>query len=482
MQFTTGRPALAAAVLLAAVLPAAGTAAPAAPSAQGGAFRHLEALQAAADANGGNRAAGTPGYAASAAYVADRLREAGYAVRLEPFAYPFFEERSGPVLESGALPQPLGRGAVRTLRLSGRGDATGSLAPVDLGEAGTPSTSGCEAEDFAAFPPGAVALVRRGTCPFQAKAENAARAGAAGLVIMNEGREGRDDAFGGALARPAPFPVVGVSHATGRALERAAGEPGGTRVRLAVDVEAGERESVNVIAERPGQGPPALVAGAHLDSVPEGPGINANASGTAALLEAAIRLAREPAPARPVRFAFWGAEELGLIGSRRHVERLSEEELRGIALYVNLDMVGSPNPGRFVQSSRGTRDPARDPEQHQTSSNEREGLAGEMRAELMLQLADLGLPAEMRQAGTLRGYGSDDASFAAKGVPTVGLYTGAGERKSEAQAALFGGEAGKPFDPCYHQACDALSNIDRATLEGVTEALVRALREAGGRG
>jgi hypothetical protein len=98
-------------------------------------------------------------------------------------------------------------------------------------------------------------------------------------------------------------------------------------------------------------------------------------------------------------------------------------------------------------------------------------------------LADLGLPAEERKAGTLRGYGSDDASFAARGIPTVGLYTGAGERKSEAHAALFGGEAGKPFDPCYHRACDGLGNIDRTTLEGVAEALVRALRGAAdGRG
>jgi Zn-dependent M28 family amino/carboxypeptidase len=485
MQFTTGRAALAAAAILLATAALAEPAPGTAPSAQaappaGVAFRHLEALQAIADANGGNRAAGTPGYAASAAYVADRLREAGYTVRIEPFTYPHFEERSPPVLASGApgadlSPQP--RGAVRTLQNSGRGDATAALVPVDVGEAGTPSTSGCEAEDFAAFPAGAVALVRRGTCPFQAKAANAAQAGAAGLVIMNEGRDGRDDVFGGALGGPAPLPVVGVPHAAGRALERAAGEPGGVRVRLAVDAEAGERESVNVIAERPGQGAPALVAGAHLDSVREGPGINDNGSGTAALLEAALRLAREPA--RPIRFAFWGAEEVGLIGSRRHVERLPEEERRGIALYVNLDMVGSPNPGRFVQSSPGR---PGGPDASGSGAN-REGLAEAVRAGLVTHLADLGLPAEERKAGTLRGYGSDDASFAARGIPTVGLYTGAGERKSEAHAALFGGEAGKPFDPCYHRACDGLGNIDRTTLEGVAEALVRALRGAAdGRG
>ena len=55
-----------------------------------------------------------------------------------------------------------------------------------------------------------------------------------------------------------------------------------------------------------------------------------------------------------VRFAFWGAEESGLVGSRHHVDTLSEKVRRRIALYINLDMVGSPNFARFVQGSAAT--------------------------------------------------------------------------------------------------------------------------------
>ena len=63
-----------------------------------GAFRHLQALQDIATANGGNRAAGTPGYDRSADYVAEKLKEADYTVRLEEFDFPVFEERQPPVL------------------------------------------------------------------------------------------------------------------------------------------------------------------------------------------------------------------------------------------------------------------------------------------------------------------------------------------------------------------------------------------------
>jgi Zn-dependent M28 family amino/carboxypeptidase len=72
-------------------------------------------------------------------------------------------------------------------------------------------------------------------------------------------------------------------------------------------------------------------------------------------------------------------------------------------------------------------------------------------------------------------FGSDEDSFSQKGIPTVGLYTGAGGPKSETQASLFGGVAGRPYDPCYHRACDTIENINREVLEQNTRALVRAL-------
>jgi aminopeptidase Y len=429
------------------------------PKAGEGAFRHLRALQDIASANGGNRAAGMPGYDRSAEYVAERLREAGYAVRFEEFEFPFFEDRTPPVLVG-----PEGdAGAVRTLTNSGSDDVTARLRPVNLQlGAGSPaaSTSGCEAADFAGFERGAVALIRRGTCPFQTKVEHAVAAGAAGAVIMNEGTNGRTDVFSGLMNKSATIPVVGISYERGRSLDMAARADGGATVHLTVDAVSGKRATRNVLAETSAVGNgPLIIVGAHLDSVPEGPGINDNGSGSAAVLEAALRLAHELAETRArVRFAFWGAEERGLVGSRHHVAALSEEERRNIAVYMNLDMVGSSNFVRDVQVSAAATD---------------DGAAGIARRELLADFREHDLTIEERTGGR---FGTDDASFAQKGIPTVGLYTGAGGLKSEAQASLFGGAAGRPYDACYHQACDTVDNINREVLEANTRALMRALR------
>jgi Zn-dependent M28 family amino/carboxypeptidase len=175
------------------------------------------------------------------------------------------------------------------------------------------------------------------------------------------------------------------------------------------------------------------------------------------VLEAALRLARGPTQARGrVRFAFWGAEEHGLVGSRHHVDTLSEDERHHIALYINLDMVGSPNFVRFIQGSAATDDAP----------------VAIARRELVADFREYNLTVEERTGGR---YGSDDTSFSQKGIPTVGLYTGASGLKSETQASVFGGAAGRPYDPCYHRACDTIENINREVLEQNTRALVRAL-------
>src|SRR5215510_5538252 len=168
-----------------------------------GAFRHLQALQDIAAASGGNRAAGTVGYDRSAEYVAERLKAAGYTVRFEEFEFPFFEEKSPPVLLANGSQEPASRDAVRTLANSGSGKVEARLRGVNLGlstVSPAASASACEGKDFDGFERGAVALVRRGTCQFQVKVDNAVAAGAAGVIIMNEGTEGRTDTFSGILS------------------------------------------------------------------------------------------------------------------------------------------------------------------------------------------------------------------------------------------------------------------------------------------
>jgi len=435
---------------------------------QDGAFAHVRALQEIATANGGNRAAGTPGYDRSADYVAERLREAGYAVRFEEFTFPFFEERSAPSVSTASAESaltPLAAAAIRTLANSGSGEVTARLQAVDLGLPDTappgPSTSGCEAADFERFEHGAIALLRRGSCPFQVKVENATAAGAAGVIIMNEGAPERMDAFAGRLTRVAGVPVVGMAFEPGRLLASALGRGDDVVTRVQVNAAAGVRTTRNVLTDRAGDPARTIVIGAHLDSVREGPGMNDNASGSAAVLEAALRLAETADGTGPrLRFAFWGAEEVGLVGSRHHVNSLSEEERRAIVLYVNLDMVASPNFGRFVQAQEAS-----------------DSLAAAARRALVSYFRDRNLPVEERVRTPRRGFGSDDAPFAEKGIPILGLYAGAAEAKQEAHAALFGGSPGRPFDPCYHRACDTADNVHPGVLEEMSAALSHALRE-----
>lgn len=410
---------------------------------------HLAALQRLAERNGGNRAAGTPGDRASARYVAARLRRAGWSVRLQPVRFPYFDEHSRPEL---ALGRRRLRG-VSTLRYSGSGSISGPVGPIDLRPPGAPGErdSGCRMSDFAGFPRGGVALMERGTCQLSLKVVNARRAGAVGALIFNDGRPGRSGTIEGTLGGPpARIPALFITHPAGQRLAARAGE----RVRMKVDADSETRTTHNVVADLEGATREVAMAGAHIDSVTRGPGINDNGSGVATLLAAGEELAASKRPhERSVRLAFWGAEELGLIGSRRYVRGLSPVERRRIAGYLNLDMVASGNGGRFVYSG-GDRRSA--------------GLARTARRELTRR----GVRSQRRG---LAG-GSDHASFEAAGIPVAGLFSGASEIKDRAQRELWGGRANRPFDRCYHLRCDRLDAIDRRTLRELSGAAAATLR------
>jgi aminopeptidase S len=199
--------------------------------------------------------------------------------------------------------------------------------------------------------------------------------------------------------------------------------------------------SWNVIAETPDGDPNSVVmAGAHLDAVVAG--INDNGSGTAGVLETALQWAASgQTPTSKLRFAFWGAEEDGLIGSTYYVDNLPADQLAAIQAYVNFDMIGSPNPGYFVYDDN----PA----------------GTELRDLLTAEFAERGVESEYINVGGR----SDHASFVDAGIPTGGTFTGAEGIKSEAQAAKWGGTAGAPFDQCYHHACDTVDNIDATALD-----------------
>ena len=217
----------------------------------------------------------------------------------------------------------------------------------------------------------------------------------------------------------------------------------GTVARVKTEVLEDLAESVNVIAETPGGDPSrTVVIGAHLDSVPEGPGINDNGSGSGGILEIAeVYAAQDREPRNKLRFMWYGAEELGLIGSTRYVESLSQDEKDDILVMLNFDMIGSPNFARYVYDGDGTIGP-----EGPTGS----GLIEDVFIEYF---ASQGLFNEPTAFDGRSDYGP----FIADGIPAGGLFTGAEDPKTEEQAAEYGGIVGAQLDPCYHAACDTFA-------------------------
>ncbi|MEW2397468.1 M28 family metallopeptidase [Streptomyces sp. NPDC046862] len=216
---------------------------------------------------------------------------------------------------------------------------------------------------------------------------------------------------------------------------------------------SGGATGYNLIADWPGGDTnQVIMAGSHLDSVTSGPGINDNGSGSAAVLEAALTVARTNyQPTKHLRFAWWGAEERGLVGSRYYVNNLSTANRDRISGYLNFDMIGSPNPGYFVYDD--------DPAIEKTFKD---------------YFAGIGVATEIETEGDGR---SDHAPFKSAGVPVGGLFTGASNTKSAAQAAKWGGTAGQSFDRCYHSSCDTTSNINDTALDRNGDALAYAVWE-----
>ncbi|MFE2214004.1 M28 family metallopeptidase [Streptomyces canus] len=213
------------------------------------------------------------------------------------------------------------------------------------------------------------------------------------------------------------------------------------------------RTGYNLIADWPGGDTNQVVmSGSHLDSVTAGAGINDNGSGSAAVLETALAVSRAGyQPTKHLRFAWWGAEELGMVGSRSYVNSLSTASRSRISGYLNFDMIGSPNPGYFVYDD----DPA-------------------IEKTFKAYYAGLGVPTEIETEGDGR---SDHAPFKNAGVPVGGLFSGADYVKTAAQAAKWGGTSGLAFDRCYHSSCDTTANINDTALDRNSDAVAYAVWE-----
>ncbi|MER5965145.1 M28 family metallopeptidase [Streptomyces sp. NPDC002057] len=413
------------------------------------AFKHLQKFQAIADSAGGHRAAGSLGHDASAAYVYTQLKKAGYNVSYQRFDFEYTETQAEKASVVSPAPRTLDIKAMTYTKSTPVGGITAGLVAVPVDADGT---TGCEPGDFASGTfTGKIALIKRGGCTFAVKQENAAAAGAAAAIIYNN----TDGALSGTLgaATAGKIPTGGLTQAEGNQL---AADLANGPVSLSLEIRQLQqiRSTNNVIAEtKGGNAANTVMLGSHLDSVTAGPGINDNGSGSAGLLQTALELAASKEKVRnKVRFAWWSAEENGLLGSEHYVKNLTALDKSEIKLYLNFDMIASPNYGLFVYDGDDS-----------DATGAGAGPAGS--AQLERDINDFldkgGIPHE----GTDFTGRSDYGPFIGVGIPSGGTFTGAEGIKTAGQAAKFGGQAGIAYDVNYHAKGDDLKNVNRKAFD-----------------
>jgi hypothetical protein len=389
---------------------------------------NLVELDKIATANGGNRAFGLPGYAASVEYILSQTKDVpGFNTWVQDFPALFFRVESIALTAAGENITVIG------LSYSPSTPEGGITAPLVLGPTGD---AGCTAEGYAGIDvQDKIVLVERGTCPtggtLAGRLLPAAAAGAASVIIYNNVET---PVTGGTLSAPNPEEFV-----PGGFINRVDG------LRLAESLTAGEQieayfQQTQTIEERitqnvftetlGGDAENVIMLGAHLDSVQAGAGINDDGSGTTLILELANALSKFSIKNK-VRFAWWGAEENGLLGSKYYTENLNTTAADAILTYLNFDMVSKGYFGVFDGDG---------------SSFNLSGAAGSDAIEKLF-VDDMTSKGINVTAARFTG-GSDYASFMDIGKPVGGLHTGTGPEQ----------------DACYHQSCDTIENPDPETL------------------
>lgn len=255
----------------------------------------------------------------AAEFLRQRFETLGYDVRLEPFEVEMERARISLAGEGESI------SGIRLSR-SPYGEATGLL--IDVGRA-------FEKDIPDGGIDGKIALIERGTISFEEKVTRVTAAGAVAAIIYNSASIN----FRGTLATDGSIPALSVSRAAGNRLLARLSQGD---VRATVSVAHVVADSVNVVAEMPGADPDGglVILGGHYDTVPGVAGANDNGSGIAALITIASEVADRSYPFT-LRFVGFGAEEIGLFGSRFHVESLSAHDLESILAMFNFDALGT---------------------------------------------------------------------------------------------------------------------------------------------
>lgn len=413
-----------------------------------GMYTHLRKLQEIADANRGNRADGTPGYDASVDYIVQVLKDKGFDVTTPEFDRLDRTEGGNPTVTVG------GRGY--------RVDQASLLVTTPPGGLNAitqrpQKPAGCTAADYGTAPVrNAIVVVDDTGCSVGKKQDAAIAKGAVGLLIVSApGATGRPAGlFTPGYYQQLTVPVGVIDRDADAALRRT-----NAPVRLVLDSKPVMVKARNVVAQtKTGDTKNVVLVGAQLGSFPRSPGINDNGSGVAALLDAAAALGSQPKIVNAVRFTFWSSDTEA---PTKYVRGLARDQLDDVAMYLSVDMIGSPNAGYFTYDGDQSAQPNPD---IPTQSVPAGSAAVERTLAGYLNLAGV-RPADMPLSRT-----ADYGPFLAAGIPIGGLTAGSSQRKTEVQARLWGGRAGVPFDPNYGAARDNIDNIDRKALSVMGQA------------
>ncbi|KAJ5836685.1 hypothetical protein N7447_002711 [Penicillium robsamsonii] len=379
----------------------------------------------------GNRVFGSAAHNATVDYLYRELKKTGY--------YNVYKQRQVHTWTTAKTSLTVDGEAIEATAMtySPSADVTAELAVV--------ANLGCAAEDYPADVSGKIALVQRGECTFAEKSVMGAAAKAAAVLIYNNEAGPVSGTLGGVTSDLGPYAAIaGISDVDGKTLIDAAAK-GPVTVDYKLDSKAENRTTFNVIAETKGGDHNNVVSlGGHTDSVDAGPGINDDGSGIISNLVVAKALTRYSVK-NAVRFCFWTGEEFGLLGSEYYTSHLSDEELLKIRLYLNFDMIASPNYALMVYDGDG-------------SSFNETGPSGSAEIEHMFE--DYFKSKKLPTIATEFDGRSDYDGFISRGIPAGGLFTGAEGIMTEEEAKLFGGQAGVAYDVNYHAAGDNMTNLN----------------------
>ena len=426
-------------------------------------YEHLVDFQHISDANPspdghGNRNTGTSGYKASVDYVAGLMRAAGYKVTIQPYHWMDFQLTGVPTFANAKRTYAMSSDWY-VARLSGQGDVDAPVQPVGrimVDGGATGSTSACSANDFAGFRRGNVALVQRGGCELDVKVRNAQAAGAAGVIMFNTADIGiRDNdrgmpktgvAYPARLTEAANIPVVGAaSYDVGAELYR--DYQAGTTPKARISVHAKTNPGAidyNLIADSPfGDPSRVVVVEGHLDAI-YGAGILDNASGSATILEVALKLAHTPT-VNQLRYIWFGGEELGLLGSKYYTGNLTPSELQNIAYDIDSDVTATPNYAVEIADPQGAGNVAKFPPNVVPQSRRGDNY-------FLGYFRSVGIPAILAPAGN---DGTDSNSFSLVGVPNTGIFTQQDCCKGDFSVKKWGGFLGNYEGkvPGYNGGC-----------------------------